>query len=102
MVGGIALVVLAVAILALYVFHLSGAWRRIYAVTAVASVYFLAFVAIAQAFLKIPALQASAPTGTETPFVVTQFVALVAFVALSIVAARAFRPPATGRVPLPV
>jgi hypothetical protein len=101
-VGGIALVVLAAAVLALYAFHLAGPWRRIYAVTAVASVYFLVFVAIAQAFLKIPALHASAPTGTETPFIAAQLVALVAFVALAIVAARAFRPSRAGTRPLPV
>src|SRR5437870_6538601 len=43
-VGIISLVVLAVAILARYAFHLSGAWRRIYVITAVAALYLNVFV----------------------------------------------------------
>jgi hypothetical protein len=67
-VGGIALVVLAVALLAQYGFRLHGAWGWVYAVAATASVYLLAFVGVAQAFLKVPALKALAPTSTEVPF----------------------------------
>jgi hypothetical protein len=91
-IGGISLVVLLVAILARYVFHLAGAWRWIYAVTAVVGAYFLVFVAIAQAFKKIPALTAMAPTLSEPPFAVAQGVALVVFVVLAIAAARTFHP----------
>jgi uncharacterized membrane protein YdcZ (DUF606 family) len=49
--GVISLLVLAAAILARYVFHLAGRWRWIYAVGAVTALYFLVFVAIAQAFM---------------------------------------------------
>src|ERR1700742_982901 len=42
--GIISCVVLVVAILARYVLHLRGAWRWIYAVTAVALLYFNVFV----------------------------------------------------------
>ena len=47
---------------------------------------------IAQAFLKVPALRAAAPTSTEAPFAVTQLVVLVAFAALAVAAAKLFRP----------
>jgi len=38
-------------------------------------------------FLKVPVLKALAPTQSEPPFLVTQFVLLALFVALAIVAA---------------
>src|SRR5437868_12226033 len=60
-VGIISLVVLAVAILARYAFHLSGAWRRIYVITAVAALYFNVFVGVVQSFLKVPALHSLGP-----------------------------------------
>jgi hypothetical protein len=58
--GIISLVVLAIALLALYVFHLSGGWRWIYVVTAVAALYFNVFVAVVQAFQKISFLKPGA------------------------------------------
>ncbi len=91
-VGAIALVVLAVALVARYGRHLAGAWRWIYAAAAVASLYFLVFVAVAQAFLKIPALHALAPTGSEPAFAIAQIAVLAVFVGLGIAAARKFRP----------
>src|SRR4051812_47725530 len=90
-VGGIALVVLAVALLAQYGFRLAGAWRWIYAVAAITSVYLLAFVGVAQAFSKIAALHALAPTQSEAPFAVAQLAVLALFVALAVVAVRAAR-----------
>jgi hypothetical protein len=87
-VGGIALVVLAVAVLAQYRFHGTGAWRWIYAVAAITSVYLLAFVGVAQAFLKIPALKALAPTSSEAPFTVAQLVVLALFIGLAVAAVR--------------
>jgi hypothetical protein len=90
-VGIISLVVLAVAILARYAFHLAGAWRRIYVVGAVVALYLNVFVAIVQAFQKVPALKAMAPTQSEPPFLVTQLVVMALCVALGIVAAKKFR-----------
>ena len=89
-VGIISLVVLAVAILARYAFHLIGAWRRIYVISAVAALYLNVFVAVVQAFLKVPALHALAPKQTEPPFLVTQLVVLVLFVVIAIMAAKRF------------
>ena len=91
-VGVIALVVLAVAILARYVRHLAGAWRWVYALSAVLTLYFLVFVLIVQLFKKVPALYALAPTLAEPPFAYAQTANLVVFIILMILAARAFRP----------
>lgn len=90
-VGAISLVVLAVAIVARYAIHLAGAWRPIYVVGAVIALYFNVFVGIVQAFQKVPALKAIAPTQSELPFVVTQLVALALFVVLGIFATIRFR-----------
>ena len=90
-VGILSLLVLAIAILARYALHLAGAWRRIYAATAVISLYLNVFVLIAQAFQKVPGLKAMAPTQSEPPFLVTQAVALAVFVLLGIGAAIRFR-----------
>jgi uncharacterized membrane protein len=89
--GVISLVMLAVAILARYAMHLAGAWRKIYVITAVISLYLNVFVLIAQAFMKVPALKAMAPTGSEPPFLISELVVLVLFVVLTIFAAIKFR-----------
>ena len=90
-VGIISLVVLAVAILARYAFHLAGAWRWIYVVGAMVALYLNVFVGIVQSFQKVPALKAMAPTQSEPPFLVTQLVVMALFVVLSIAAAKRFR-----------
>jgi len=91
-VGIISLIVLAVAIFARYPRHLAGHWRWIYVVTAVIALYFNVFVGVVQAFLKVPALHAMAPTQTEQPFKLTQLIVLALFVLLGIIAAIRFRP----------
>jgi hypothetical protein len=93
-VGTLSLVILVVALLALYVFRLAGAWRWIYVATALAALYLNVFVGIIQAFAKLPSLHRLAPTQSEPPFVVTQGIVLLAFVALGFYAAIKFRPPA--------
>jgi hypothetical protein len=96
-VGVISLVVLAVAILALYLYRLAGAWRWIYIVGAVLALYLNVFVGVVQAFQKLPALAALAalaPTQSEPPFLVAQLVVLAAFVLLGITAVKRFRPEA--------
>jgi len=90
-VGIVSLVVLAGAILARYSFHLAGGWRRTYVVSAMISLYLNVFVLIAQAFQKVPALKAMAPTQSEPPFLVSQLVVMALFVVLTIVAAIRFR-----------
>jgi hypothetical protein len=87
-VGIISLVILAVAILARYGLHLAGAWRRVYVICAAIALYLNVFVAVTQAFLKIPALTAMAPTQAEPPFAIAQLVVLGLFAALTFVAIK--------------
>ena len=90
-VGLVSLVILAVAILARYRFLLAGAWRRSYVITSVMALYLNVFVLIVQLFLKVPALNAIAPTQSEPPFQITQLAALILFVVLGVRAAMKFR-----------
>jgi hypothetical protein len=91
-VGAVSLVVLAVAIVALYVYRLAGAWRWIYVAGAVLALYLNAFVAVVQAFQKLRFLQPLAPSQSEPPFLVTQVVVMAIFAALGIMAAKRFHP----------
>ena len=90
-VGILSLVVLAVAILARYLRQLSGVWRWIYVVSASTALYLNVFVGVVQAFLKVPALKAMAPTQSEPPFLFPQLTVLGLFVVLAIAAALRFR-----------
>jgi hypothetical protein len=99
-IGIILLVLMAAAVLALYVFRLVGAWRWIYVVAAVMSLYLNCFVAVVQSFQKLAFLQALAPTQSEPPFAVAQVAVLVAFVVLGILAVVRFHPqPTSASVP---
>jgi hypothetical protein len=93
-IGALSLVLLLIACIALYAMKLSGAWRWIYAVTALLALYFNVFVLIIQSFLKIPALTAIAPGNPPSGpvFAVVQGVVLVFFVLMIIGAIRRFRP----------
>ncbi len=91
-VGVISLVVLGLAILGHYVFGQSALGRSIYLMGSIIGLYLLVFVLIAQAFLKVPALHALAPTQTEPAFAIAQIAALIVFIILGIAAARASRP----------
>lgn len=90
-VGALSLVVLAIACAALYSRHLAGAWRSTYVITAMIALYFNFFVLIVQSFQKVPALKALAPTQSEPPFAITQGMALLGFVVLTVAALRKFR-----------
>jgi len=90
--GLISIVILVIALAALYLKHLSGAWRWIYVTTALVALYLNVFVLIVQSFQKLPALQKLAPTQSEPPFLIAQAVALIAFLILGAMAARKFRP----------
>ncbi len=90
--GIISLPFLALTIFARYPKHLAGSWRWIYVIGAVICLYFNLFVAVVQAFEKIPALHALAPTQSEPPFKLTQLVLLLVSALLAIVAAIRFHP----------
>jgi hypothetical protein len=85
------LIVLATTFLALYVFKLAGAWRWVFAISAVLAFYTDALVTIAQIFKKIPAL--GAPTASSEPqFVITQLLLLAIIIWLCVKTYRGFRP----------
>jgi hypothetical protein len=93
-VGILSLVLLAIACIALYGMKLSGAWRWIYAVTAMIALYLNIFVLIIQSFLKIPALTVLAPGNPPSgpAFAVVQGLVLLFFVLVIIGTVRRFRP----------
>jgi hypothetical protein len=82
-VGVISLIVLAVALLAL-----SKKWTKTYIVTCTIAEFLNVLVLIVQSFMKIPALHAMAPKGTEPITAVAKVVALVLFVVLGWMAVR--------------
>jgi hypothetical protein len=70
---------------------MAGAWRKAYVITAMIALYLNVFVQVAQLFLKVLALKAMAPTGSEPPFLVSQLVAIAVFIILTIVAVKRLR-----------
>jgi hypothetical protein len=95
-VGMISLVVLAAALYALYGPKLASSWRWIYVAGAVVAQYLNVFVLVAQAFNKIPALNALAPTQTNEPaFVITQVVVLALFATFGVLGVKRFHPAGT-------
>ena len=76
MTGVVALLVLAPTLYALYLRHLAGAWRPVYVIGAVISLYLNVFVLVVQLFLKVPK-----PAITGGPlFGAVQLIVLVAFI----------------------
>ena len=94
--GGISIVVLAVALYALYARHLAGHWRWIYVSGALLALYLNMFVGVVQSFQKVTFLQPLAPTQSELPFVIAQAGLLAAFVALGYLAITRFYPLVAG------
>jgi len=94
MIGILSLVLLAIACIALYAMNLSGVWRPVYVVTALASLYLNVFVLIIQSFLKVPALHALAPGNPPAgpAFAVVQGLVLLFFVIVIIGAWRRYKP----------
>lgn len=88
----LALLILLFTVPAKYSFDLQGAWRPIYVIGAVISLYLNVFVLIIQLFGKVPSLKALAPTQSEPPFAIVQGIALIAFVVLGFLATRKFHP----------
>jgi hypothetical protein len=89
-VGIISLVVLAIAIVARYGLHMAGAWRWIYVVCAVLALYLNVFVLVAQAFMKVPAVHALAPTQKEPPFLIAQLIVMAIFIVLGFFSVKKF------------
>ena len=97
-VGIVSLVVLPIVIVAHYVKHFAGAWRRTYVVGVVFATYLNVFVLVVQLFRRLPALVVAAPTQSEPPFAITQLLVLALFVWLAVAADKGFRPAPAGAV----
>lgn len=89
--GVISLVLLAVTFWARWKAALASGWRKAYVVTLAIAVYLDVFVFVVQAFLKIPALKALAPTQQSPGFAVAQGVLLLLFAGLGYAALRGMR-----------
>lgn len=98
-VGVLSLIVLAVTGLSRYGLRMRGAWRWIYIVSASLALYFNVFVLVVQLFEKVPALTALAPTRKEPPFAIVQLLVLAAFVWVTVLAVRRFRPEGIASLP---
>lgn len=91
--GVVALLALVPTLYGLYVKHLTGAWRLIYLIGAVFSLYLNVFVLVVQLFQKVPALQPLAGNPPSGPvFGAAQLLVLLAFVFAGWRAAKRFHP----------
>jgi hypothetical protein len=90
MLGLLSALALTIAIVAYNAFGFNGWSRAVYVVTLASALYFNCFAAVLQAFAKIAALNAVAPTRTEWPYVMAQSVVLALFVVLTYLAAKRF------------
>ena len=94
LIGILSVILLAIACLALYGMKLAGAWRSIYVLTALVSLYLNVFVLAIQSFLKIPPLHQLAPGNPPAgpAFAVVQGIVLVFFAIMIIRVWRRFKP----------
>ena len=95
-VGVISLLVLIIAIAALYGYRLARSWRWIYVVSALVALYLNVFVLVAQAFQKVAVLNALAPTQSDPGFIIAQLIVMAIFVVLGIRAVKRFHPEANA------
>jgi hypothetical protein len=82
-IGAISLVLLVLALYALYGRKLAGGWRTAYVVTSLVALWFNVLILVIQTFVKIPSLHAIAPGNPPSGplFALVQGVVLVAFLA---------------------
>jgi hypothetical protein len=94
LIGILSCILLAIACLALYGMHLAGAWRWIYLLTALVSLYLNVFVLVIQSFLKIPLLHELAPGNPPAgaAFAAVQGIVLVFFAVMIVRLWRRFHP----------
>jgi hypothetical protein len=92
-IGAISLVILAVALFALYGRHLAGRWRTAYVITATLALYLNVFVLVIQSFIKVPPLHALVPSipPSGPVFGAVQGIVLIAFLIAGWLAVKAGR-----------
>lgn len=89
--GILSTLILVATFWAWYGRKLVGGAATIYAITATLALYLNLFVLVVQSFLKVPALNALAPNGTEPPFAIAQGALLIAMVGLGYLAFKSAR-----------
>jgi hypothetical protein len=91
-IGILSIVVLAVTIPACCVFHREGVWRDVFVIGSATTLYLSIFVFLMKVLLKFPALHALAPTQRQKcpPFLISQFIILALFVAVTNLAIKKF------------
>jgi hypothetical protein len=89
--GILSTLILVATFWAWYGRKLVGSAATVYVVTATLALYLNLFVLVVQSFLKVPALNALAPNGTEPPFAIAQGVLLIAMLGLGYVMFKAAR-----------
>ena len=89
--GILSTLILVATFWAWYGRKLVGRAATIYVVTATLALYLNLFVLVVQSFLKVPALNALAPNGTEPPFAIAQGALLIAMVGLGYLTFKAAR-----------
>ncbi len=89
--GRLSLVLLPIALYALYGKHLEGGWRKVFVILSTMTLYFNCFVLVVQLFSKFPLLIATAPTQKEPPFAITHLIVLALFIWLGRAAVKGFR-----------
>jgi hypothetical protein len=97
--GVVATLFFVVGLIAIYIKKCIGAWRWIYVVTMMVSLYLNVFVLITQSFQKLKFLNPAAPMvgppfadPTNTQFVIAQVATIVFFLVVGFLAVRKFRP----------
>jgi hypothetical protein len=90
-IGAMALAALLLAIVARYVMHMAGGWRKVWVVSAMLALYLNFFIFIVQLFDKTPRIVAMGEAQKETMFAGAQLAALVGFLLWTIKAWRQFR-----------
>ncbi len=91
--GILSTLILIATFSAWYRHRLAGRAATVYAVTATFALYLNMFVLVVQSFLKVPALNALAPNGTEPPFAAAQGALLLGAILFGYVAVKASRRP---------
>ncbi|MBK6414520.1 hypothetical protein [Sphingopyxis sp.] len=89
--GILSTLILVATFWAWYRRELVGSAATVYATTATLALYLNLFVLVVQSFLKVPALNALAPNGTEPPFAIAQGLLLIAMVGLGYLTFKAAR-----------
>jgi hypothetical protein len=89
--GALSLMVLPVAMAALYLKHLAGVWRGVFVVLSVFALYLNFFVLLAQLLQKIPVLATLAPNPQAPAFAIAQLIVLLCFLGLGWASLRGFR-----------